>query len=151
MNTLRKWYRHRTAEKVVFTVVGFVVIALLSGWGVWSYVDSQKTYPLGDKLEYVGKSDYGCFYICSAWPGTTYYYATDMTAEEIVGYFKGAKLEKAPYEMSEAYFIVMSNNDKRIYLDLYKHRSHTSKEYTNGSAGVLSIDKTNYNLLKDSL
>lgn len=69
----------------------FGIILLLFGW--WAFVN-LRTYPLGDKLEYLGKQDLGGgLFFSDSRPYSEYYYGTDMTAEEVVGYFRGAEVE----------------------------------------------------------
>jgi hypothetical protein len=153
MNTLRKWYRHRTAEKVVFTVVGFVVIGLLSGWGVWSYVDSQKTYPLGDELEYIGRREYGCITFCSAAPNTMYTYATNLSPEEVVHYFKNAELIYPISTKSDYRDIILKNdlypNSATLYF--YDNSTHPYDQKHIVQKYYFETNAKNYTLLKDSL
>lgn len=75
-------------KQIVILVIATVAVLLVGWWGWWQFGPK----PLGDKLEYIGKFDGGCIWICDSEPYTDYYYATDMTPQEVVDYFKGANL-----------------------------------------------------------
>lgn len=68
----------------ILSVVGALVIIFLGWWAVISLAP----HPLGDKLEYLGKKDYGCWIgFCDSRPASTYYYGTDMSPEEMKNIF----------------------------------------------------------------
>lgn len=61
------------------------------------------TFPLGDNLEYVGSTHSGTIrFLSDSSPSASYYYATDMSIQDIVNYFKKAKLDKS-YDSSLIY------------------------------------------------
>jgi pimeloyl-ACP methyl ester carboxylesterase len=67
-------------------LVACVLSALL--FAAWKYY-LRPPQSLGAQLEYVGKSSYGCWWLaCDSTPGSTYYFATDMTADELSHYFR---------------------------------------------------------------
>jgi hypothetical protein len=92
MDTLLKNKKYRNS----LVAIAVIIIAVIG----WLFFTSQKTYPLGDKLEYVGKQDYGCWLVCDSNPASTYYYATDMTIEDMTQVFKNASQDSAPQTSS---------------------------------------------------
>ena len=77
--------------QLIVIIVVVTAIALAAFVWAWPYAILPPK-SLGSQLQYVGKQDEGCWWlICDATPSTTYYFATDMTPEELVGYFRGAK------------------------------------------------------------
>ena len=72
-------------QKIILAIIGLTVV--LISWWAWGNFGPN---PLGDKLEYLGKKDYGCVWICDSQPGTMYYYETGMTPKEVTDYFKKA-------------------------------------------------------------
>lgn len=54
----------------------------------WSIVNVMP-HPLGDKLEYLGKEDYGNIFGFDSYPYSIYYYGTNMSEEEVKAYFGG--------------------------------------------------------------
>lgn len=77
----------RSKVKIIF---GCIVLLFGAFFGTKLYI--KRPRDLGPELEYVGKSTYGCYvpYFCWTRPGGVYYFATDMTAEDLKGYFKKA-------------------------------------------------------------
>jgi hypothetical protein len=80
-------------NSIIIAVIACIVAALAIGFFIIN-ATAPKTYPLGDpgKLEYIGKTSYGCWVVCDANPTEVYYYATDMKPEEVAGYFKKAHI-----------------------------------------------------------
>lgn len=59
-------------------------------FAIRAYIERPRD--LGPKLHYVGKVSGGCLIpVCDSLPGATYYFATDMSLDETMQYFKGAK------------------------------------------------------------
>jgi hypothetical protein len=150
--TRRMLHRSFTKKNWLLFSIGTCIAVIAFGSIVYQSF-SQKTYPLGDELEYVGKSDYGCLYICSAWPGTTFYYATDMTTEEVVGYFKGARRDPSldgpggyvssstPYTFDS---LGLRTPSGIFIINIYSDSNLTIRDYglmNTTKATVLSLDK----------
>jgi hypothetical protein len=75
--------RHKVLSSLLL-----LLLILAAWWGV-----GMLPKPLNDGMEYLGKEDYGCWpTICDSAPGTSYYYATDMTPQEIADAFTRAKV-----------------------------------------------------------
>lgn len=52
---------------------------------------------LGQQLEYVGKDDLGCvLWWCEVEPYSVYYYATDMSTDQLKSYFSKAQFTNEP-------------------------------------------------------
>jgi hypothetical protein len=135
---------------ILLTIAIFVIGVV--GWVV--YVNKVVSYPLGDRLEYVGKRDFGCYGLCDSAPTSTYYYATDMTVEEVEGYFRGARLvqlyqpdkyqvyttfyfDNDNYDFNIHYYptlsdigeeINLNHSDKKHYIGLAKSKYDTAKK-----------------------
>ena len=92
--------QHKTARNIVVAVLILICIGI-------SYFAYQafKARPLGDsnKLQYIGKVDYGCW-VCDSMPASDYYYATDMTVDEMIGYFKKATIEESPSLIGDHFY-----------------------------------------------
>jgi|GEM_PF-5078622 len=77
--------KNKNSKKIILASIATVIFILIS---LFVYQNYLKTYPLGDddKLQYVGQVHDGFFPPFSK-PYTTYYYATNLTVEELVEYF----------------------------------------------------------------
>lgn len=72
-------------HKTISILLGIILVGLL--W--WSAVNLTPK-PLGDKLEYIGKEDYGNIFGFDSRPYSVYYYGTDMNEQDIKNYFSKA-------------------------------------------------------------
>lgn len=103
MNSRLKLKKPSRLEWIILVAVGAVTATLGLWWLISSIVDSQKTYPLGDRLEYVGKQMLPCpagftsegfkFGFCDA--KGFYYYATDMSLAETRQYFQNTTVQSS--------------------------------------------------------
>jgi hypothetical protein len=132
-------------------IVGLIVIGVIAWLTPWVHLDNSPK-PLGDRLEYVGKFDYGCIG-CDAAPGAAYYYATDMKLEEVVGYFRGAKLIKLQVE-SKSTFVQLENGKEKFTFDYYTPKNQSQLgdfEIRFRDKNMIDIDAKYYATAKDSL
>ena len=142
--------KNKNSKKIILASIATVIFILIS---LFVYQNYLKTYPLGDndKLQYIGKVDYGCW-LCDSQPSSTYYYATDMTPEEIAGYF--GKTDNVGYKIQTP---LLSHGAKYIFLDIpdgkgtlvlgYDTLSDTNKEKlkaVDGASHYLDIPKSVY-------
>ena len=98
---------------IFFGIIPGILLALF-GW--WAY-GNLRSYPLGDRMEYLGKQDLGGgLFFSDSRPYSEYYYGTDMTAEEVVRYFKGARIDDA----SELEGVQESGGSPRLFLTYKK-------------------------------
>lgn len=82
MKTKRSWI-----------IIGLIVMAsFILGFLTFDHLNKQPR-DLGPELEYIGKSEYGCWMpgFCDSGPATSYYFATNLSLEELKTYFKDAK------------------------------------------------------------
>lgn len=137
-----------------------IIIILLSLCGLFAlyiYPNFIFSKPLGDKLEYIGKTDYGCWVVCDANPGSTYYYATDMSAEEITKYFKKSSMIEKPSTIDgETYFGIKTLSSETIYMYYYKDKHHKKVERvgnlrSSAKQHVLTLPSFKYDAAKNSL
>lgn len=77
-------------------------------------------HPLGDKMEYLGKEDYGNVFGFDSHPYSVYYYGTDMSEEEIIKYFKKATLNYHTAESTNETLMNFTVDGKEFYLTYYK-------------------------------
>jgi hypothetical protein len=99
-------------------------------------------HPLGEKMEYLGKEDYGNVFGFDYHPYSVYYYGTDIEPEDMAGYF-GAELEW-PIENKLTYIDVnLTKNGRGFYLT-YK----TSDTFKTSKKYVVSIKDEYYSIAK---
>lgn len=104
------------------------------------------TYPLGDKIEYIGKSDYGCWYGCDSRPGSSYYYATALSYDELVRSFpKSDSIDTS--NKPNAFSISKANN--HFYIDINNDPATIPNDIKAKTDDLIfSIDASNYELAK---
>ena len=134
------------ANKRFYVALG-IIGAILIGWWAWEQFSPK---PLGDRLEYVGREDYGCWIICDSAPASVYYYATDMTPEEVVAYFKGANMElPLESEGDNVRIWLKKNNDS--FLVRYYNNDKKIKKYASENKKVISLRSQDYSFASKSL
>jgi hypothetical protein len=161
MKTKAKQTRNISKKQKILMAIAGVMIAL-GGW--WVYV-SFMPHPLGDKLEYLGKRDGGCW-VCDSKPYTSYFYATDMTPQQVADYFQGTaiadgkNLQPPTNQQAEGSYdiefslISPKDSSKPILVGYFsdgKKRIQDFKLSKSDKRHVVEIDSQYYNLAKDSL
>jgi hypothetical protein len=162
-NTKSPTNPHKKINIIVCSVLALFVIIGGGGWFLYSRL-VPPTYPLGERLEYVGEEKYGCYLICDANPASTYYYATDMSVEEVVMYFKGAVLKNdSDYELTTdpktspiTFSLGTNKNEKSIefYIDYYIDGSEETKNLAlkrTSKNHLIIINSGDYQTAKDAL
>ncbi|HEU5122332.1 MAG TPA: hypothetical protein VFT59_05820 [Candidatus Saccharimonadales bacterium] len=135
------------ANKRFYLVLIAIVVALIGWWG-WLQVMPR---PLGDKLEYIGKEDYGSWLpLSSARPASVYYYATDMSKEEVREYFRGAKVDE-PITPQGGDFLIWAERNNNNFIIRYHTDKTMLNKYAHGRKAVVSVRSEDYNLAKESL
>lgn len=121
---------------------------------------TYSSYPLGDKMEYIGQKHYGCWLFCDSNPGTVLYYATDMSKGDLKSYFRSAKdirLEQSSsridgqvveytaitLKLSNGYLYMDYFNDPKLLKDL-AYPSDVSSQF-------IRFDSLQYQQAKDSI
>lgn len=142
-------------------IIGIIIVAITGWWAFGKIAFPAQSYPLGDKIDYVGKTDYGTIpFLSDSEPGATYHYATDMTPPEIAGYFTDATIAQpekiADWQNQGPDFMIDFTSNKSGYpFSVYFHAD--GKEHLNGfglSASKrysLSVDSHDYETAKNSL
>jgi hypothetical protein len=154
-----KFYSRFQLILAITVVVAF--ICLVAAWFFpWVWHDPRPK-PLGDRLEYIGKFDTGCAgFPCLGGgpPSATYYYATDMSMEEVMGYFKGADAEENPVRESEFTDIIFrSTSTKEGFVVYYHNDTYMDKEQQKQlglkqtNKQVVSINASYYEIAQKSL
>lgn len=85
-----------TRKRRILLIIGAILLAIILLFTVKHFIESPRD--IGPKLSYVGKEDFGClpfpfFFFCDSPRYSTYYFATDMSGDEIKGYFKKASFD----------------------------------------------------------
>lgn len=130
-------------KKILWISVSFLLFIAIT----WVVFNSLRTYPLGDRLVYKEKKEYGCsvmFIICDAEQHTDYIYATSMKPDEIASYFKKATVLKKQISGSNSLYILHTQDGKDVSLDIKKSDSFNS-EY------IVTIYDYSYRSLKLSI
>lgn len=140
---------HNAKKKVILVTAGLIFLSFIS----WMVYNSTRSYPLGEKLEYIGKMSGGSYYPLSASkPYTDYYYATDASPEEITkSYFKDARLTESLHNGQDGWYEIKT--DKGVVTITIKKRIDVnlaivqpiSKKY------ILTISDYEYDALRSSL
>lgn len=120
--------------------IAIAVVIILGGW--WAIV-SYMPHPLGDKLEYLGKRDFGGVIFGDANPASIYYYATDIEPSDMKNIFAAqySPLKNVAYK--NAHFITKEGEFTFTYEITSPFK--TSKKY------IVSIVHSQYSLAKKYL
>jgi hypothetical protein len=143
-------------------IISLVVISIITLGGGLIYFNANRTYTLGDKLEYIGKRDYGCAWFCDSRPSTTYSFATDMTPPELVQYFANAQTINKSIdiehwqERSSPFLIHFRNSEsgERFTVLFYRtvdELNHHFNLHPTTKMFAVEIESDEYQLAKDSL
>jgi hypothetical protein len=149
---------HKKRKKVIIGIILALPVVLL-GWII--YMTYFTTYPLGDKLEYIGKSYVGYLPFSDSNFGASYYYATDLSSQEVIEYFNKAKIdnpEDSPKDNDQREyqtFSLVAPDNRYIFIQYHAN----GPEYTKGFFGlrqtnkqhVVVITDKDYQKAKDSL
>jgi len=136
------------------TLAGILAISL--SWWAWNEFAPRL---LDDKLEYIGEQDYGCVWFCDSRPGTTYFYATDLTPPELAAHLKSARATDPEFQIDrwqnrgQSFHIdfTSGNSSERFTLYFYTNPpeidtlTHTTMQY------VVSIGSSDYGAVLNSL
>jgi hypothetical protein len=154
-------------KRIYLASAGIIIASMLIGTGftlfnlLYPSRSPDVSHPLDDKLEYLGRYEYGCNFFCGSHPSETYFYATDLTPPNLAQHLSHASLlspskidnwkEKGPSfslefetpEVAKAFSVdfTMDGTQKVKQFNLRK----TTKQY------VISFDAKYYQAAKDSL
>lgn len=137
-----------------------IIIALLVFINIRGFVEEPQD--LGSELEYFGTTTYGCWFICDSPPNSTYYFATNLTQEELKEYFKGATYVEYPnrggggsgsYNFEDLYFLSKGKQEEFPinYYDNTKTVIELKKLNQTNRQFVISIAASDYQIIKASL
>jgi hypothetical protein len=138
------------SKKKIVLIVAAALALLVAGWMVFSAV---RTYPLGDRIEYMKSYTGGSYFPLSiSKPYTDYYYTTDMNPHEIVAYFKKAVLLDSPPHKMTGNYKLETENSKIVELRISENLRYNYKQFEQSSKKyVLVISDKDYDSLKQSL
>jgi len=131
--------KHKTLS-VVLTLV--IALCLWWAWGQFA------PHPLGEKMEYLGREDYGNILGFDSAPASIYYYGTDMNVDEIAKYFSGTVIENGTTPNGTVEFAIKLPSGETIYSKLYP--AIQSKHKTTRKS-VLEIPSFKYDTAKKYL
>lgn len=130
---------------IILLAVGILVICGVILW--WLRPVSAETYPLGNKLDYLGEVSYGCTLICDSDRASTYYYGTDMNIEEVAAYFNKATLDnKKDLALQESPSVPRSLSFKTVRGDVFDITYYLEGKEYNAKFG-LKPTKTRHTLV----
>ncbi|HEU5187677.1 MAG TPA: hypothetical protein VFT87_04180 [Candidatus Saccharimonadales bacterium] len=152
-------------SKIIVTVA-VLLVTVLGIFLFTSYINQPKN--LGPNLEYLGKRHTGCplplplgyLLLCSSEPGEEYYFGTDMSREELRGYFKGADSVTsenlvsgtgAKYSWVDVGFTTKSGNFTFFFYDNKQGVLETYSLNKTNKKNIISIDKEDYQEAKKAL
>ena len=109
-------------HKVMTIITGILLVAVAT----WS-ISNVIPHPLGDKMEYLGKEDYGCWVgFCDSQPASIYYYGTDMDTRGVTEYFKKSTVIEEPrLSQGKNYFGIQTPSGETIYIPLPQRQTQT--------------------------
>ncbi|HET8883846.1 MAG TPA: hypothetical protein VFM68_00040 [Candidatus Saccharimonadales bacterium] len=159
----RKTRSMLSKSKIIYLIIGSL-ITIIVAVGLLTYMSSTRSYPLNNKLEYIGQRDYGCyisFIICDSNPGVTLSYATNMNPEQLAAHFTNASLDPS-FQINEwqnkgasfaMHFTSIKSKDLftvHYHRDVQKRINDFDLKETNKTF-VIDIDKKYYEAIKSSL
>jgi hypothetical protein len=130
-------------NKTLSVILALVIVLCL--W--WAYA-SFMPHPLGNKMEYLGKEDYGNIFGFDSAPNSEYYYGTDMDAGEIAEYFNGTVIENGATLNGTVEFGIKLPSGETIYSRL---TPATQSKYKTTKKSVMDIPSFKYNAAKKYL
>jgi hypothetical protein len=157
---INRFHKLKTIHIIILTIG--VLLLILAGYWAWNNFSPK---PLGSKLEYIGKEDYGCIILfCDSGPSSTYYYATDMSLEEVKKYFGKASASEPNMQGTNSRknnkgIILWSinfklNQSQSFLVDYYKDGKYVASDrnlQTISKEHLISIDAKDYLTIKSSL
>jgi hypothetical protein len=143
-NTLSKIPTLLKRHKVL-SIVALLVVLMTVWWGV-----NLIPKPLGDRMEYLGKEDYGNIFGFDSLPASIYYYGTDLSVEEIPAYFrKSVVVEEPRLSQGKNYLGIQTPSGETIYV--YHYPSSKLKLFKTDKPYVVEIPSFKYEVALDSL
>ncbi|MDX2776570.1 hypothetical protein PV379_04360 [Streptomyces caniscabiei] len=140
-----------------YPTTSIVLAALLAFLSWWAWVNFSPK-PLGDKMEYLGKKDYGNIFGFDSKPYSVYYYGTDMDEGEIGQYFKDVSSpEEVSQELGDGYsapilsFKSQKGNFTLVFYSNNLDAVMRNKSFTNTKKYLVSILDSDYPTALESL
>ena len=108
------------------------------------------------EFKFAGKQDYGCFLLCDSMPGSTYFYATNISEEGFKQSFKGVKVISVDsgVDSSNAYHVIGftvsdGRGDTTFYVNFYE--SYKGNINSRRAKHMISFSSSDYELIRNSL
>ena len=139
MKTLQAKFVDFVKKHKIMSIVLTLIIALCLWWAWGQFAP----HPLGNRMEYLGKEDYGNIFGFDSAPNSIYYYGTDMEPKDMEKYFTATYSPLEGLAFKNSRFTV----DNKEFVFTYESSSSfsTSKKY------VVSISYSQYNIAKNYL
>jgi hypothetical protein len=129
----------------VLTTLLLLSLLLIFWWGI-----SATPKPLGDKMTYLGKKDYGNWLGFDSKPASTYYYGTDIDVNNLAAYFTKAKLLQQPFlENSKNTVNIQAPSSETIYI--YHYPSNTQQQFKTDKRYIVEVPSFKYQAALNSL
>lgn len=157
--------KNRTS-KIIVIIIAVLLLGAVGFFAFRSYTDHPQN--LGPQIEYIGKRHTGCplplplgyLIMCSSEPGEEYYFGTDLSVEELRGYFGGAKAidsdssisgTAANYNYYDVGFTAPNGSFTVLFYDSKEGVLQTFNLKTTTKKNIISIDKEDYQEAKNAL
>ena len=142
-------------QKKILLIIASIALAIaIAVVTLWMLNSTSQSYPLDNQLEYVGKDDYGCHLFCDSSPQSTYYYATDMTIEQLITHFKNAQLDQKPRTINQVTDFTLSSNGQDISVYHFSSKKEIIEKYPlsqTTKSFIISIPSFDYQAAKAAL
>jgi hypothetical protein len=86
-------------KKPTLVIAAAIISVMLLGFAAFNIHGQLNQPSLGSQLEYIGQRQFGCLLVVlceSSSPSSDYYFATDMTEDQLKIYFKNARYVDVP-------------------------------------------------------
>lgn len=155
---------------LVLSWVVFIPIVLAATIPFPLEFNSKTPKDIGSSLEYIGKKEQTCtvvstlIFFCNPNVPDTYYYATDMSQDQLKTYFKKAKYDdypnanagKATTDSQHVGFILLKDSEVGFGFDFYNYDNAKAIREdlhlkASPKANILRITEGQYDLAQESL
>jgi len=138
------------ADKRFYSVLAAIAV-LLVGWAIWLQI---MPHPLGDKLEYVGKEDYGSWLpLSSTRPASLYRYETSLNEEELAQYFnRHTRAERSEWNFGKQTIVYKNIATNQSFVIFFYNKNDAKRALgINTEMNIVVIPDRHYEAAKNSL
>lgn len=139
----------RRKKNVILSIIITLAIIL----GVVAYSTFLAPKPMGDRMQLIHRAYFGYLPFSDSDFSTEYYYATDMSLDELATYFKKAKLTSPSQKNLIVYYVDFFNSteNKGFTLRYYSNKEANEKIKLQAGKNLIIVPDRHYDIAKDSL